>query len=164
MTNLKRIIKIINLERLRHSASLIFYHVFLIEKNAIAQVSQLCELAIAPKIEQISKQRQESELRYPNCQGKVKFHKITFISIRFHLLYPSCLKKKMATMTCYDRLLTPPRLSPKFAGNHTPRSRRNSVMRSNPLILDTIFHPKYAALKAKNSPMNYPSTPILTTI
>ena len=53
-----------------------------------------CELDIAPKIEQIIKQRQESELRCPKCYGQVKFHKITFISIRFHRLYPIAWRAK----------------------------------------------------------------------
>ena len=53
-----------------------------------------CEPAIAPKIEQISKQRRESRLRCPNCNSKVKFHKIFFLSIRFHPLYPLAWRKK----------------------------------------------------------------------
>ena len=53
---------------------------------------QSCELATAPKIEQIIKQRQESELRCPICKGKVKFHEIFFVSIRFHPLYPIAWK------------------------------------------------------------------------
>jgi len=55
---------------------------------------QSCELAIAPKIEQINKQRQESEFRCPNCHSKVKFHKIVFLSIRFHPLYPLAWRAK----------------------------------------------------------------------
>ncbi len=54
-----------------------------------------CELAIAPKIEQIKKQRQESELRCPKCNGEVKLHEMNFVSIRFHPLYSIAWKGKL---------------------------------------------------------------------
>lgn len=56
--------------------------------------NQSCEIAIAPKIEKIIKQRKESQLRCPICKGEVKFHEISFISIRFHPLYPMAWEVK----------------------------------------------------------------------
>ncbi len=53
-----------------------------------------CALAIAPKIEKITKQREKSQLRCPQCKGKVKFHQISYISVRFHPLYPLAWEAK----------------------------------------------------------------------
>ncbi len=56
--------------------------------------NQSCELAIAPKIEQIIKQKQESKLRCPKCNDELKFYEISFVSIRFHPLYASAWNAK----------------------------------------------------------------------